>query len=149
MLLVLLATFAIAGEPATHCAPPETTAFSCPIGKKVLSLCWAGAATSTPLTYRFGKQGKVELSWPTEPQPLETAFVWEHSLLPSPPGGDVRPRLEYSTLSFANEGVTYTVFEDEVDFEKSQGVRILTPEGKTIELSCGQPSATSLQEVAP
>lgn len=149
MLLALLTTLALADAPEAHCSEAETTAFSCPIGKKVLSLCWAGEARATPLTYRFGKLGKVELSWPREPEPVETAFAWEHSLLPAPPGGNVRPRLEYSALSFTNGGVTYTVFEDEVDFEKSQGVRILTPEGKKIELGCSRPSATSLQEIAP
>ncbi len=155
-MLVTLLSLALATEPttapaeppaATHCAEGETTAFQCELGAKQLALCWAGKARESTLYYRFGKPGAVELSYPAEDKGFEDAYTAAHELIPAPPGGNVRPRLEYTTLDFRIKDVGYQVFEDEEDFVRTQGVRVLLPDGKKVELKCTKPSATSLQDV--
>ncbi len=152
MLLSLIA-LALAAEPAappaaSHCTEGETAAFQCALGAKQLALCWAGKPRESALYYRCGKPGAVELAYPSEAKGFEEAFTSAHELIPAPPGGNVRPRLEYTTLSFAIEGVGYQVFEDEEDFVRTQGVRVLLADGKKVELKCTEPSKTSLQELS-
>ncbi|WP_137110530.1 hypothetical protein [Rhodobacter sp. SY28-1] len=69
-------------------------AFSCPIGKKTVEICyWKGM-----LTYRFGPEGKPEL---TLNEPLETV-----DYMPWPGIG----RAIWDSVVFTNQGVTYEVW---------------------------------------
>ena len=61
----ILCMFVIAnanGEPSSHCNPDEKIFFSCPIGKKYVSLCESiGGGENQYLEYRYGKLNKIEL----------------------------------------------------------------------------------------
>jgi len=59
----LAAGAALAAEPAerTHCQPGEAVVFSCTVGAKLASLC---LADNDRLSYRFGKPGAIELTYP-------------------------------------------------------------------------------------
>jgi hypothetical protein len=135
---------------ATHCAAAETVGFSCPIGDNVLSLCWA-AGEARVLHYRFGAPGSVALSWPRVPGArFEDSFALSFDVLPAPPGGTVRPRLENTTLSFEVDGNQYTVFEELHDFEPhAQGVKVLVGGTKEVTLSCTATSARLLSKLEP
>lgn len=58
------------------CQPNETAVFSCAIGGKIASLC--ASADIGPgqgsLTYRFGRQGAIELTHPDKPMRPDQAF---------------------------------------------------------------------------
>jgi hypothetical protein len=61
---------------ASLCSPAEVTYFSCSVDAKLVSLCGSKDLTSTPgvLQYRFGKQGAVELMYPTSAAKAKGAF---------------------------------------------------------------------------
>ncbi|MFT5682266.1 MAG: hypothetical protein ACI8RZ_003184 [Myxococcota bacterium] len=152
MLPLTLLSLAVAHEPDTsaahHCSPNETVGFSCPIGPRLLSLCWS---TTDPkvLLYRYGKPGAVELTWPTTPTNYEESFTITNDMLPSPPVGEdgisVRPRMEDTTFGFTIDGNQYTLFELLLDFEPDeQGIRVKTSTGQEVSLTCDAPSAQTL-----
>lgn len=83
----------LAASPAVAACQGDK-AFSCPIGGKVLEVCyWKGM-----LTYRFGPEGKPELMLT---EPLETV-----DYAPWPGIG----RAIWDMVAFQNNGVTYEVW---------------------------------------
>ena len=57
LLLLLLSTTCCSAQ--TLCAPNEQVFFSCPVGKKVVSLC----TTAEAMSYRFGTPKKIEMTY--------------------------------------------------------------------------------------
>lgn len=74
----------------THCTSQEQVLFSCPIGKKMVSVCASQHFTPSSvqwlLQYRFGPQGAPELVLPDLPAPPHT-FVKAGTLRFSGGGG--------------------------------------------------------------
>ncbi len=139
---------ASAATPTTHCSDAETVLFDCPIGAKRVSLCQSTQSKERVVFYRFGRLGKVELSWPNEPGPFDQHFEIDHELIPSPPGGDVRPRLETLRVQFSIDGNLYSVFEELVDFDlDAQGIWVFPKTGEPVKLTCSAPSTQRLSDV--
>jgi hypothetical protein len=121
LLLILLAAPANAA-----CQGDE--AFSCPIGKKTLDVCyWKGM-----LTYRFGREGKPDL---TISEPLETV-----AYTPWPGIG----RAIWDSVAFENEGVTYEVWSsfDRMDENAvlEGGVNVMRGDKMLATLTCDKGS---------
>lgn len=67
---------ALADTRPSMCKLSETAIFSCAIGSKIASLCASpdiGPGQGS-LTYRFGREGKIELTHPDRPVPPAQAF---------------------------------------------------------------------------
>jgi hypothetical protein len=95
-------------------------AFSCQVGKKTLEICyWKGM-----LTYRFGPEGKPEL---TLNEPLETV-----DFMPWPGIG----RAIWDSVVFENKGVAYEVWSsfDKLDENAVMegGVNVMRDAGHTV-----------------
>ncbi|MFM7333601.1 MAG: hypothetical protein ACKO1H_04180, partial [Tabrizicola sp.] len=124
LLLILLAA------PA-HATCQGDEAFSCPIGKKTLDVCyWKGM-----LTYRFGPEGKPEL---TISEPLETV-----DYTPWPGIG----RAIWDMVAFQNEGVTYEVWTsfDKMDENAVMegGVNVVQDDTLLATLTCDKGSVAA------
>lgn len=79
ILIFLLPTFlplASMADELTLCHPHEEVYFSCPIGKKIASVCASGNITpdSGYVQYRFGQPDKIELEYPSKPYPPRDHF---------------------------------------------------------------------------
>ena len=135
-------------EPDTHCGADEVVGFSCTLGDRVLSLCWDDQ-TSLKLAYRFGPPGAPDLTWPRTAGPAwEDVFSFETDVLAAPPGGQVRPRLENSALSFVVDGHRYTVFEETHDFvPQEQGLKVLVGGLQEVTLKCTDASSATLADM--
>lgn len=70
MLLAIVASKAIAGEPMTHCTEAEEVFYACEVegSQKTVSLCGQSDAQGAPLwvQYRFGPVGHAELVFPSQ-----------------------------------------------------------------------------------
>ncbi len=131
----------------TLCKPDEWVVFGCQMlkGGKLLSVCASkdlglkdGEVTGT-IEYRFGKPGKVELTFPEGGLIVEGAFDFSRL---------TRPQDTLLTLTFVNKGVKYEVYADYVGEQRSAGVRV-TPEGKTepVPLECRAPWVDELMKL--
>jgi hypothetical protein len=83
----------------SHCRSDELTVFACPVGRKTVSLC--ASADRSPLQYRFGPPGRIELSYPEKPTAPREAFMGSLALYGRGGGSYVR---------FTLAGVTYTLY---------------------------------------
>lgn len=66
LLLLFLVMAAPVQAQGTLCTKQEKVAFSCPVGKKIVSLCASAdlSETSGYVQYRYGTKDKVELVYP-------------------------------------------------------------------------------------
>ncbi|HOX47003.1 MAG TPA: hypothetical protein PK668_25630 [Myxococcota bacterium] len=128
-----------AKAPKTLCKPDEWVVFGCQMleGGKLLSVCASkdlglkdGEVTGT-IEYRFGRPGKVELTFPEGGLIVEGAFNFTRY---------TRPQDTMLALTFVNKGAKYEVYADYVGNDQAAGVRV-TPVGKTepIPLECREP----------
>lgn len=100
-LLSLFFNNALAKEAVTHCSQDETPLFSCTMhNKKILSLC--SAENNKYLTYRYGKYGQPEFSYPDKQVAAEKIFSYGHYF---------RYRTDYFLLIFTNHNYQYDVFK--------------------------------------
>jgi hypothetical protein len=109
----------------TMCYPHEEIYFSCPIGRKIVSVCAAGniSPKNGYVQYRFGRPGKPELEFPAEPGPPMDWFSITDFL-----GGSVNS----THLKFNSSGYDYVIYQS-----ATSGVYV-KKNGKTIvNLSCG------------
>lgn len=121
---LLLAFLATPG----HAACQGDEAFSCPIGKKTVEVCyWKGM-----LTYSFGRAGKAEL---IISEPLETV-----AYTPWPGIG----RAIWDQVAFQNEGVTYEIWSsfDRMDENAVMegGVNVMQGDKTLATLTCDKGS---------
>ncbi|CAN5824875.1 hypothetical protein BH11PSE8_BH11PSE8_34940 [soil metagenome] len=126
-------------EPASAaglCAPTENTFFACTTRQqKRIALC--GAAPSA-LQYRFGATGHVELSVPEAAAGGVERFRY---------AAYSRYRTERTDVSFVNQDVAYTVFDDTEGKQHIAGVMTTTPDGKARRVACSGPVASRLAEL--
>ena len=63
-------------DEATLCEPHEEVYFSCPIDKKIISLCASGniSPNNGYVQYRFGTADHIELEFPGKPYPPRNRF---------------------------------------------------------------------------
>src|SRR5687768_11030940 len=105
---------ALGGESGL-CTDPVQNYFSCKTGNgKLIELC--GGKT---VEYRFGKPGKIELSYPKAP--ADAPFRFAHYARP------VTDRIE---ISFSAGGSDYTVFDYSEGRKRTAGVRARSARGK-------------------
>lgn len=134
LFLALLAT-PVASPTLAACQGDQ--AFSCPIGKKTLEICyWKGM-----LTYRFGPERQPEI---TLNEPLETV-----AYTPWPGIG----RAIWDSVAFQNEGVTYEVWSsfDRMDENAllEGGVNVLEGDKLLATLTCDRGSVgTALDTIS-
>jgi hypothetical protein len=103
ILIFLLSLFfnsALANGAVTNCTQDETPVFSCTMrNKKILSLC--STDNNKFLTYRYGKSGQIEFTYPSEKTASDKIFSYSHYF---------RYRTDYFILSFTNQDHRYAVF---------------------------------------
>lgn len=101
LLLVSACPPAVARETPNHCGVNERVVFSCQTGERLASLCASRdlGEGRGQLTYRFGREGRVEMIFPPVAMNPQQAFAYQ--LLPK--GDSVR---------FTHEGVTYVLFSE-------------------------------------
>ena len=77
LMTALACGTALADTRPSLCRAGETAIFSCAIGGKIASLCASPdlGPSQGSLTYRFGRQGAIELTHPDKPVPPEEAFT--------------------------------------------------------------------------
>jgi hypothetical protein len=130
---LLLAVLAAPAASPIWAACQGDEAFSCQVGAKTLEVCyWKGM-----LTYRFGPEGKPEL---TLNEPLETvAFT---------PWPGISSSI-WETVAFRNDGYVYEVWTSvERDPESTEpragGVRVTQGDKTVAELDCDRGTATGM-----
>ncbi len=69
LLTTLVPVASTAWAATTHCTAPERVLFTCPAGKKIVSVCASPTLTPTSgvMQYRFGPSGAPELLFPDTP----------------------------------------------------------------------------------
>lgn len=104
------------------CRPPEATYFSCTIAgsERVVSLCGTRRGdTLTALQYRFGRPGRLELTFPPRTSTPSAHFRMSRY---------TRYQVTYLTVWFENGNYTYEVFSDYNGEggmpEQSRGIRV-------------------------
>ncbi|MBL8149213.1 MAG: hypothetical protein JNN15_04720 [Blastocatellia bacterium] len=118
------------------CKTDEQIIFSCAIkkSKKIVSLCGSKTLTNSQgyIQYRFGTANNTELEFPKELQQNQSKFTYSHYF---------RAQVDYSGISFVNNGYSYTIFDEyngeEKPVVKLAGVRIAKGEQDPTELQCG------------
>jgi hypothetical protein len=116
---------AAAGE--SLCAAGEPVVFACHVGTKMVSLCRPPGDRGM-LSYRFGRPGALELSYPAQGRQASAAFTVKSSPLVG--GGE-------TTVAFRRGAYTYTVYsrvgrgEDGATPEFEDGV-IVSRRGKVL-----------------
>lgn len=99
VLLAILPSTVVGGE--SHCIPPETVVFSCPVGKKIVSVCAApGLKPGGALHYRFGPPGAPEMRLPAGEATAPS--IQARTLMYSGGGG--------AYLRFRNGAISYVVY---------------------------------------
>jgi hypothetical protein len=109
----------------TMCYPHEEIYFSCPIGRKIVSVCAAGniSPKNGYVQYRFGRPGKPELEFPAEPGPPMERFSITDFL-----GGSVNS----THLKFNSSGYDYVIYQS-----ATIGVYVKKNGRTVVNLSCG------------
>lgn len=126
---------AMAADPRpTLCAAGEAAVFACPVGGgRLVSLCASadlGEHAGT-LTYRFGRPGRLELSFPETPAHPKAHFR-RGSIASAGGGGDF--------VSFSRDAHTYTLWADTGPGGEHAGVAVLK-DGQTVaNLPCRGPA---------
>ncbi len=127
----------------TLCESEETTFFNCLTNsKKIISLCGSPDITKEKgyLQYRFGKKGKVELTYPENKNPSASKFFYVLY---------TRPSAFYSNIKFTNSGIGYEIFinsDPEMKPVKSSGVTVTTDK-KTATIQCKELITASIQKL--
>jgi len=100
--LPIVAAVAADDRPSL-CTPAETAIFSCAVGGKIVSLCGSRdlSATAGSMTYRYGRKGAIELTYPETPAHPREAFTAAVVGM-SAGGGDF--------VRFVRSDVTYTLY---------------------------------------
>jgi hypothetical protein len=64
--IIMLFGMQVRANESTLCLPHEEVYFSCPIDKKIMSVCAAGniSPDNGYVKYRFGKMGEIEIEFP-------------------------------------------------------------------------------------
>jgi hypothetical protein len=91
-------------DEKTMCYAHEEIYFSCPIGRRIVSVCASGniSPKNGYVQYRFGRPGKSEFEFPTEPySPLNRFSISEFS------GGSVNS----THLKFKSGKYTYVIYQ--------------------------------------
>jgi hypothetical protein len=130
-LLPLLAALpALADTRPSLCQPGEAAVFSCAIGGKVASLC--ASADIGPgqgiLSYRFGRKGAIELTYPDKPMPPDQAFS---AAVVGDAGfaGDI--------VRFSRGGIRYTLYSIIVKGQGDRdGIRVTRGGRRLADLKC-------------
>jgi len=91
-------------DETTLCQPHEEIYFSCPTGKKIISLCASGniSPDNGYVQYRFGTPDHVELQFPNKPYPPKSRFLIGDIL-----GGNVN----YVHIKFKSGKYNYVVYQ--------------------------------------
>lgn len=114
------------------CVGAEETVYACPVsGGRQVAVCREGDR----LTYRFGRPGAVELTFPPTPRPAAEVFAVRSAF-----GG---PRVSSCALSFENEGHRYALRDGFFHGEEEHTLEVQTPSGKTARLPCVGPPTGS------
>jgi hypothetical protein len=135
---------------ASLCQPTERVIFSCSLKRpaKLVALCASKSLTKETgyLQYRFGFPGKVELEYPKQTDGSSQLFRYHHYF---------RAQVDLTEISFSNEGVEYTVFDNYNGEEKpavsEEGVTV-SAKGKDTTLVCkgrAKVDFENLQNVLP
>ena len=129
------------------CNTNEKIIFNCMIKNSAnnLSVCASQnlSKDSGYIQYRFGRNGAIELEYPAEKEISRSSFLFAKY---------VRFQVSKLTLSFSNNNVNYTIF-DNYDAElqpnvKEKGVTISGQGiGKNIKLLCGQGAMSNLEDM--
>lgn len=133
---------------ASLCDVNEKTIFSCKIQNSAnsLSVCVSQnlSKDSGYIQYRFGRTGAIELEYPAEKEISRSSFLFARY---------TRFQVSKLTLSFSNNNVNYTIF-DNYDGEskpsvKEKGVAISGQglENKNIKLLCDQGAVSNLDDM--
>lgn len=104
LFLLLVSHASAADQPLYLCQPDEQLIFGCEIEHKLLSVCASAdvSKTSGYVQYRFGKPGKIELTYPaTKVAPQGKFFLASAGFS----GGGA------NIIRFNNSGYEYLVFD--------------------------------------
>lgn len=123
-MLLAFSLALLSGQAPSRCAPTERLVFSCPIKKKVVSIC-AGPASGAPewVQYRFGPG---ELQFPAQKEGSLRRFRRNTQPL-------ISGTAEW--ISFVNDGVVYEVYSQDGK-DAGAGVTVRKGAGKLTTLSC-------------
>jgi hypothetical protein len=104
LLALSLPSPVLAASAYTLCHTNETVVFSCATGTHFLSICASPNLSKEAgyLQYRYGSKDKLELVYPTTPQPPTGLFVPFEQMYSGGFG---------SFVQFKNNNYTYTVFD--------------------------------------
>lgn len=150
--LPLLATLTLLAQVSAHaqtapslCQAQEQVIFSCSVkpSKKLVSLCARQLGSpAASLQYRFGRPGHIELQHPQ--QGVGSLQAFRHASYG-------RYRVERQSVSFENQGVRYTIFDDyEGDMKPEvheRGVWVSQGERELATLRCTGPVRSELHRL--
>jgi len=107
------------------CAQDEQIAFSCSVGRKIVSLCASSDLSKTAgyVQYRYGQRGKVEMTYPQTNVHPSTVFRW--GVLGFSGGGTDYYR-------FSNAGYDYVVYSGLGKDWSKEGV-VVEKDGKRLQ----------------
>jgi hypothetical protein len=133
---------------ASLCDANEKVIFSCKIKNSAnnLSVCASQnlSKDSGYIQYRFGRTGAIELEYPAEKETSRASFLFARY---------TRFQVSRLTLSFSNNNVNYTIFDnydaESKPYVKEKGVAISGQglEDKNIKLICDQGALSNLQNM--
>jgi hypothetical protein len=135
---------------ASLCQATERVVFSCSLKRpaKLVALCASKSLTKEAgyLQYRFGLPGNIELEYPTQRDGSSQSFRYHHYF---------RAQVDLTEISFTNDGVEYTLFDNYNGEEKpaisDEGVTV-TKDGRDTTLTCkgrAKVDFENLQSVLP
>jgi hypothetical protein len=137
LLLAATASHAAEKDTGTLCAVGERPIFSCPTGKKTISVCASPDLTATAgyLKYRFGRsQQRIELSYPADNAHPRQHFHFHSESFAKGSG---------EQLSFSIGAFAYIVFVERSVFNfNSSGVLIKSGDKLIARLTCDQERPT-------
>jgi hypothetical protein len=138
-------------QPGSLCEKGEVIVFSCSLKRsgKLVSICSSRdvAKDRGYLQYRFGRQHKLELQFPTERTKTQSQFQYSHYF---------RARVDLTEISCSVDGVSYTVFDTYNGEEKltiaEQGVTVTVPNSEDVTQVCrgrAKVNLRNLSEILP
>ncbi|RYU62480.1 hypothetical protein EWI61_03090 [Methylolobus aquaticus] len=138
--VIVLALLSCGADAAPSlCSVSEQVVFSCPLARKLVSLCASRgpAQALMSLTYRIGRAGRPpELVYPERPA-APAAYFQGGSLMYSGGGG--------AFIRFERGGYTYTIFTAiGRGWGQKEGVVVDAPASRRTYLPCRQPAESLL-----
>jgi len=107
------------------CAPQETTYFQCCAGDgRPSNLCGPGEGA---VQYRFGRNAKVELAFPTDAKEGPRSLRYAHYF---------RAQTDRYEIRFENGGVEYVLFDYQEGKRREAGVHVTGADGKERDVVC-------------